>query len=166
MTVIWLMPQYKNAAGDISPFYHFNDFLIKWIKLQIDFRFKQITKYHSKPRPNGWPFEDDIFKCILSRICTRIYNQIPHMLFNVTTHQRRSLWWRHQMDTFFALLTIYAGNSPVPGEFPTQRPAKRSFDVFFDLRLNKRLSKQWWGWWFETLSRPLWHHRNAKWWFW
>ena len=28
-----------------------------------------------------------------------------------------------------------------PGEFPTQRPVTRSFDVFFDLRLNKRLSK-------------------------
>ena len=64
------------------------------------------------------------------------------------------------METFSALLAIYAGNSPVPGEFPTQRPVTRSFDVFFDLRLNKRLSKQWWGWWFETLSRPLWHHRN------
>ena len=37
----------------------------------------------------------------------------------------------------------------------------RSFDVFFDLRLNKRLSKQWWGWWFDTLSHPLWRHRNA-----
>ena len=37
-----------------------------------------------------------------------------------------------------------------PGEFPTQRPVTRSFDVFFDLRLNKRLSKQPWGWWFET----------------
>ena len=29
-----------------------------------------------------------------------------------------------------------------PGDFPTQRPVTRSFDVFFDLRLNKRLSKQ------------------------
>ena len=29
-----------------------------------------------------------------------------------------------------------------PGEFPTQRPVMRSFDVLFDLRLNKRLSKQ------------------------
>ena len=36
----------------------------------------------------------------------------------------------------------------------------RSFDVFFDLRLNKRLSKQSWGWWFETLSHPLWRHCN------
>ena len=50
----------------------------------------------------------------------------------------------------------------VPGEFPTQRPVTRSFDVFVDLRLNKRLSKQSWGWWFETLSHPLWCHRNEK----
>ena len=71
-------------------------------------------------------------------------------------------WWRHQMETFSAQLAICAGNSPVPGEFPAQRPVKQSFDVFFDLRLNKRLSKQWWGWWFETLSRPLWRHCNGK----
>ena len=37
---------------------------------------------------------------------------------------------------------------------PAQKPVTRSFYVFFDLRLNKRLSKQSWGWWFETLSRP------------
>ena len=42
-----------------------------------------------------------------------------------------------------------------PGEFPTQRPVTRGFDVFFDLRLNKRLSKQPWGWWFETPSWSL-----------
>ena len=48
-----------------------------------------------------------------------------------------------------------------PGEFPTQRPVTRRFDVFFDLRLNKRLSKQPWGWWFETLSWSLWRHCNA-----
>ena len=47
-----------------------------------------------------------------------------------------------------------------PGEFPAQRPVTRSFDVFFDLHPNKRLSKQWWGWWFETLSYPLLRHRN------
>ena len=43
---------------------------------------------------------------------------------------------------------------------PAQRPVARSFDVFFDLRLNKQMSKQWWGWWFETLSRPLCRHCN------
>ena len=44
-------------------------------------------------------------------------------------------WWRHQMETFSALLAICAGNSPVSGEFPAQRPVTRSFDVFFDVRV-------------------------------
>ena len=65
-------------------------------------------------------------------------------------------WWRHQMEAFSALLTLCAGNSPVNGEFPSQRPVTRSFDAFFDLRL----SKQWWGWWFETPSRSLLRHCN------
>ena len=47
-----------------------------------------------------------------------------------------------------------------PGEFPAQRPVTRSFDVFFDLRPNKRLSKQPWGWWFETPSWSLWRQCN------
>ena len=51
------------------------------------------------------------------------------------------------MKTFSALLASCAGNSPVSGEFPTQRPVTRSFGVFFDLHPNMRLSKQWWGWW-------------------
>ena len=45
------------------------------------------------------------------------------------------------MEIFPALLAICAGNSPVPGELLAQRPVTQSFDVFFDLRLNKRLSK-------------------------
>ena len=53
------------------------------------------------------------------------------------------------METFSALLALCAGNSPVTGEFPAQRPVMRSFDAFFDLRLNKRLCKQWLGWWFR-----------------
>ena len=64
------------------------------------------------------------------------------------------------METFSALLAICAGNSPASGEFPAQRPVTRSFDVLFDLCLKKRLRKQSWGWWFETLSRPLWRHCN------
>ena len=71
-------------------------------------------------------------------------------------------WWRHQMETFSALLAIYAGNSPVTGEFPAQRPVTRSFDVFFYLRLNERLGTQSWGWWFETPSRSLWRHCNVR----
>ena len=71
-------------------------------------------------------------------------------------------WWRHQIETFSTLLAICAGYSPVTGEVPTQRPVTWSFDVFFDMCLNKRLSKQWWGWWFETPSRLLWRHCNVN----
>ena len=70
-------------------------------------------------------------------------------------------WWRHQMETFSALLAICVWNSPVTGEFPAHRPVTRSFDVSFDLRLNNKLSKQWWGWWFGTSSRPSWRHCNT-----
>ena len=49
----------------------------------------------------------------------------------------------------------------VTGEFPSQRPVTRSFEGFLELRLNKRLSKQSWGWWFESPSCPLWRHCNV-----
>ena len=82
----------------------------------------------------------------------------------ICSPRSRTLFWDIMMTSsdgnISALLAICAGNSPVPGEFPTQRPVTRSFDVFLDLRLNKRLSKQPWDWWFESLSRPLWRHRN------
>ena len=71
------------------------------------------------------------------------------------------IWRRHQMETFSASLAICVGNSPVTGEFPTQRPVTWRFDVFFNLCLNKRLSKQSWGWLFETPPYPLWRHCNG-----
>ena len=67
------------------------------------------------------------------------------------------------MEKNFTLLAHCEGNSPVIGEFPSQGPVMRSFDIFFDLRLIKRLSKQWWHRWFETPSRPLWRHYNESW---
>ena len=45
------------------------------------------------------------------------------------------------METISALLAFCAGNSPVTSEFPAQRPVTLSFDVFFDLRLDKRFRK-------------------------
>ena len=72
-------------------------------------------------------------------------------------------WWRHQVETFSALLALCAGNSLVTGEFPSQRPVTWSFDVSFDLHLNKQLRKQSWRWWLETPSHPLWHHYNDLW---
>ena len=81
------------------------------------------------------------------------------------------------METFSASLALCAGNSPVPGEFPAQRPETWNLDVSFDLRLNIRFSKQSWGWWFETPSCPLWRYCNdlmalevqlssSSWWWW
>ena len=89
----------------------------------------------------------------------RLWSVISTLKKEEDTH--KISWWRHQMETFSALLAICAGNSPVLGEFPAQRPVTRSFDVYFDLRPNKRLSLQSWGLWFETPSRPLWSHRNV-----
>ena len=74
----------------------------------------------------------------------------------------RTRKWRHQMEIFSSLLALCARNSPVTGEFPSQSPVTRSFDVFFDLRLIKYFSKQSRGWWFETQLRSLWRHCNDK----
>ena len=49
----------------------------------------------------------------------------------------------------------------VTREFPSQRPVTRSFDVFFDLRLHKWLSKQLRSRRFKTPSRSSWRHSNV-----
>ena len=61
----------------------------------------------------------------------------------------------------FRVTGLLCGEFPGPGEFPAQWPVTRSFEVFFDLRPDKRLSKQSWGWWSETPSSSLWRHRNV-----
>ena len=71
------------------------------------------------------------------------------------------------METFSALLAICTGNSQVTGEFPAQGPVMRSFDVFFDLRLNKRLSKKWEAGdlrrtYYDVTAMISYIHRDAK----
>ena len=73
------------------------------------------------------------------------------------------LWKKNMMTSSNGNIFRFTGN--MCWEFtgdPAQRPVTRSFNVFLDLRLNKPLSKQSWGWWFEMLSRPLWRHCNDK----
>ena len=98
-------------------------------------------------------------------ICTNYLSMLGLKLIHVTKRGPRRLesitWWRHQMETFSASLTLCAGNSPGTSEFPAQRPVTGSFDVFFDLRLKKPLSKQSRGWWFDTPLRSLWRHCNV-----
>ena len=78
-----------------------------------------------------------------------------HFIHNYITFH--TSW--NQMETFSTYLAICAGNSPVNSLHKGQ--GCRALMLFFDLRLNKRLSKQSWGWWFETPSRPLWRHNNT-----
>ena len=90
---------------------------------------------------------------------------VPYLIARlyIGTDCSLTAWWRHQMETFSALLAICAENSPVPGEFSAQRPVTLSFDVFFDLQLNKQLNKQSRAWWFETPSGSLWRQCNEGW---
>ena len=71
--------------------------------------------------------------------------------------------WRHQIETFSALLALCAGKSPATGEFPSQRPVIRSFDVFFDLHLNKWLSKQSRRRWFKQSRRRWFKQSKHRW---
>ena len=73
----------------------------------------------------------------------------------------RAIMMTSSNGNIFRVTGPLCGEFTGPGEFPTQRPVTRSFDVFFDLRLNKPLSKQSWGWWFETLSWSLWRQYNV-----
>ena len=90
-------------------------------------------------------------------VCCLMASQ-GHNELKMTSIQENAFetWWRHQMKTFSVSLALCVGNSPA------QRAVTWSFDVFFDLRLNKRLSKQLWGWWFDMPSRSLWRHCNEK----
>ena len=83
---------------------------------------------------------------------------------NILPHRwsTNSKWWRHQMETFSALLALCAGNSPVPVNSPHKGQWRGTFMFPLICTLDKRLSKQSWGRWFETLSRPLWRHWNEK----
>ena len=72
------------------------------------------------PEQNDRHLVDGLFRCSCSYDIVLIWSQF-----------HSSPWWRHQMETFSALPAMCAGNPPVTGEFPAQRPVTRSFDVFF-----------------------------------
>ena len=90
-----------------------------------------------------WTCRDFFCRYIISRKCGKC--------FNMTTSSNGSI---------FRVTGPLCGEFTGPGEFPTQRPVTRSFDVFFDLCLNKRLNKQPRGWWFGTPSWSLWRQCN------
>ena len=110
-----------------------------------------------------------IFRFPLNRqsICNLYHDNVPTvvhivwwcrmcpmmLLVNDMCYEFVKAWCRHQIETQSALLALCVGNSPVT--------VTRTFDFFFDLRLNERLSKLSWGWWFETPSHPWWRHSDG-----
>ena len=98
-----------------------------------------------------------------------IFMYTKKVIYSIQGILKLTTWWMDLSTEYmmtssngnvFRVTGPLCGEFTGPGEFPAQRPVTLSFDVFFDLQLNKRLSKQPWGWWFETLSWLLWRHRN------
>ena len=124
-------------------------------------RSKKISKLRVSDLCEGYPPVTGGFPLRMANIVENVsIGTLSTHRLSMKGNRKDKTWWRHQMETISALLAFCAENSPVPGEFPTQRPVTRSFEVSFDLRPNKRLSKQSWGWWSETPSSSLWRHRN------
>ena len=111
---------------------------------------RTVSLYHRRSRDSVvQPMRDDLTWRLLSLPETLLKYRLLQLLVEIISS--------------FIMMTSSNGDIsalPVPGEFPAQRPVTRSVDVFFDLRLNKRPSKHWRGWWFETPSCSLWRHCN------
>ena len=114
--------------------------------------------------PNHHIWQDDVIQ--YSRRDLRKSCDTSSVNIMMESHER-NIMMTSSNENMFRVTGPLCGEFTGPGVFPAQRPVTRSFDVFFDLRLNKRLSKQPWGWWFETPSWSLWrqcndicHHRS------
>ena len=83
--------------------------------------------------------------------CTKLFKDVLYTGFMMTSSNRN----------IFHVTGHLCGEYTGSRWIPPKRPMTRSFDVFFDLLLNKPLSKQSWGWRFETTSRPLWRHSSV-----
>ena len=92
------------------------------------------------------------------------YNTVQQLFIPLLNYLSGESWWSHQMEISSALLVLCKGNhqSPVDPCPPPQRPVTRNFDVLFDLRIKRRLSKQSKRWWIETPFRSLWRHCYAQ----
>ena len=128
------------------------------------------------PSRSLWRHSKDVIRLVATALLQLLHNVrrqkgcTPHakiycVLLSKFLWQQKSLgpWWRHQMESFSSVLVLCVGNSPVTGQFPSQRQVTRSFDIFFDLRLNKRLSKESRRRWLETPSHSIWRHCNGPW---
>ena len=134
-------------------------FIIKINVLEINILIHRMTLTWIIPRPNfHWCFE-----ILCSREEIKSPNPNPKCLCipELVVKPQFKPWWCYQMETFSALLSFCEGNPLVIEGFPSERSVTGGFYVFFDRRLNKRLSKQLRRRWFDTPSHPLWRHCNS-----
>ena len=117
---------------------------------------KCVTRGHLSHIPQ-YTIQNRTCACLNCEIWGRCAGGLLRLLYQCHELHDDVIKWNH----FPRYWTLCAGNSPVPGEFPSQKPVTWSFDIFFDLCLNKRLCKQSWCWWFETPPDSLRRHSNV-----
>ena len=92
-------------------------------------------------RHNRAHYDVTVMRMATGLLASMFLHQLVHVKCRWSVTASKA-WWRQQMETFSALLALCEGNPPVTGVFPSQRPVAQSFDIFFVMRLNKRLNKQ------------------------
>ena len=120
--------------------------------IKISSKWRHFRRRVMKKSSNIWNRFSDRRNLSWYPVCTRWVDAAGASLGMMTSSN----------GNIFRVTGPLCGEFTGPGEFPTQRPVTRNFDVFFDLRPNKRLNKQPWCWWFETLSCSLWRQRNGN----
>ena len=115
---------------------------------------------------HNWPFVRGIHQSLM---VDSLHKGPVMQTFDIYCAVSALTFWRDSMfmmtssnRNIFHITGPLCGNSLATSEFFSQRPVTWSFDVFFDPRLNKQLSKQSWGSWFEMPSCPLWRHCNVS----
>ena len=106
-----------------------------------------------------FPFDDVIMHLTADAIEAKLCPTSPWNLLRrgqIIGHHDGVIKWKHFPRNWPFVRGIHRSRW-IPH---THRSVTRSFDVFFDVCLNKRLSKQPWGWWFETPSWSLWRQCN------
>ena len=131
-------------------------FEILWVFARFHVTWK--SKYNHNERKTIAILQYALFRPTYHTIYHHLESWVAFCSGENTRRLLKCIMMTSSNGNIFRVTGHLCGEFTGPGEFPTQRPVTRSFDVYFDLRL----SKQSLGWWFETLSPPLWRLRNGR----
>ena len=136
--------------------------LCLYCEFLVDFRDLLILRRHWGQRDRNWQAAAGRLDCFfwIASFCV-VISGVDDILWRCPLFISCTRMMTSSNGNIFRVTGPLCGEFTGPGEFPTRRPVTRCFNAFFDLRLNKQLSKQPWGWWFETPSWPLWRQYNG-----